>query len=133
MPHKPPQPLAPTFLLCREIFQDNKTGEHLLVAPFTSINFAAFPAALRVSLYIVLTGGHGTYYLGLQLRDAAGHLIGEAQGPQALAQDDPLAYSQLCWRDLVLQFPQPGRYDLVLLVNGDDLSHLAINAIWQAR
>jgi hypothetical protein len=53
---KPPQPLAQSFLVCREIFQDRQTGEYILLAPLAGAAFGAFPAAFRLSLYIKLSG-----------------------------------------------------------------------------
>jgi hypothetical protein len=120
---KPPQPLAQSFLVCREIFQDRQTGEYILLAPLAGAAFGAFPAAFRLSLYIKLTGAHGAYRMELQLRDQDDRLLGECSSPHPVQQDDPLATCQISWRDLVLRFPQPGKYDLVLLANGEDLSH----------
>jgi hypothetical protein len=133
VPGKPPLPLAQSFLICREIFQDRQTGEHILLGPATGASLAAFPATLRVSFYIKLTGGHGTYRPTLQLRDDDGELIGECPGPEAFEQTDPLAPRQIAWRDVGLFFPRPGRYDLVLLVNEDDLTHHAFDVALTAQ
>ncbi len=130
---RPPQPLSQSFLVCREVFQDRQTGEYLLLSPLNTITLPAFPAAMRVSLYIRLTGAHGTYRIGLQLRDPSGGLLGEGSGPQPLQQEDPLMPCQICWRDLVLQFPQPGRYDLILLANDEDLAHHSLDLVLQAN
>ena len=59
--------------------------------------------------------------------------MGECAGPEALHRADPLAPCQICWRDLMLHFPKPGRYDLILLANGEDLSHYALAAILKAN
>ena len=125
--------MAQSFLVCREVFQDRQTGENLLVGPFSAVALPGFPAALRVTLYIRLTGAHGSYRLSLQLYDPDGHLVGECQGPEALHQDDPLMPCQICWRDLVLQFPKPGRHDLILLANGEDLSHHSLDLALKAN
>jgi hypothetical protein len=129
---KPPQPLAQSFLPCREILQDRLTGEYVLIGPFTGLKLPAFPAAVRLSLYIKLTGGHGTYRMTLQLRDQEGTAVAECPGAEPVHCADPLAPRQICWRDLVLQFPRPGRYDLILLANDEDLTHHALDVALNA-
>ncbi len=130
---KPPQPLVQSFLVCREIFQDKQTGEYLLLGPVSGLTLSAFPAALRLSLYIRLTGAHGSYRLAVQLRDQDGGKVGECPGPDNVHPSDPLAPCQICWRNLGLYFPRPGRYDLILLANDEDLAHYALDVILQAK
>jgi len=129
---KPPQPLAQSFLLCRDIFQDRQTGEYLLIAPYSGLALPAFPAAFPVSLYIRLTGGHGTYRLNIQVRDEEGQVVGEILGAEPIPSADPLTACQICWRNLGLHIPRPGRYDLVLLANGEDLAHHSLEVALRA-
>ncbi len=95
----------------------------MLLGPCTGITLGGFPAAVRIALYIRVTGAHGTYRLSVQLRDAAGELIGEYPGGEPLVQNDPLTIRPICWRNLTLQFLRPGHYDLILVANGEDLAH----------
>ena len=130
---RPPAPLAQSFLVCREVFQDRQTGENLLIGPFSAMALPAYPAALRVTLYIRLTGAPWQLPAGsatLRSGRSAGRRM---PGPRALHQDDPLVPCQICWRDLVLQFPKPGRHDLILLANGEDLSHHSLDLALQAN
>ena len=133
MERKPPPPLAESFLICREIFQDLQTGEHILLGPRTGAAFPGFPTAMRLSLFFRLKGGHGTYKLSLLLRNAEGDAVGKCDAPAPWTQTDPLATCQGCWRDLVIQFPRPGMYDFFLQANGEDLSHHSFSVALKAN
>src|SRR5579859_6500042 len=98
-----------SFLVCRTIFQDRQTDENLLVSPFTGISADTFPTALRFSLYILLTGEHDAIRLTLQMRSQDGRVVADCPGHAAVRQADPLAATQVCWRDLGMQVSQPGR------------------------
>jgi hypothetical protein len=119
---KPPPPLAQSFLICREIFQDRQSGEYMLLSPFNSMTLPGFPAMFRLSLFIQLTGCHGTYQIKLRMQDQGDDVCAECEGPQALVQNDPLHFMQICWRDIVVQFPHPGRYELILLANSEEVA-----------
>jgi hypothetical protein len=129
MTRQPPQPLAQSFVVCREIIQDVHTGTAMLVGPFHRLGLPAFPSAIRVAVFIQMTGGHGNYRLGMQLQDAEGRTLGEIEGPEPVLMDDPVSYYQAFWRDIGLPFPQPGKYDLVLMGNGEELSRHALNLV----
>jgi len=122
----PPLPLAQAFVVCREIYEDRRTGEHLLIGPFNGIGLNFFPAGFRMSLYAHLTGGHGIYQLALELRDMDGEAIWQWQWPEPTRYDHPLEPHRVVLHDLVLPFPRPGRYDLVLRANGEDLASHAL-------
>lgn len=103
------------------------SGEFLLIGPSTGATVPGFPALLRVALYIKLTGAHGTYQLAVDLRDQDGQLVAHQEGHAPLSQPDPLTSMQISWRDVNFWFPHPGRYDLILLANGEDLTHHALD------
>lgn len=115
------QPIAQSFLVCREIFTDEVSRTRLLMHPFCRLNLPGFPATFPVCLFIQLTGGHGTYRLGIQLHDAEGAVLADVSAPAAEALTDPLEYAQATWRDLRLRFPKPGRYSLVLLADREEI------------
>jgi hypothetical protein len=46
--------------------------------------------------------------------------------PEPLRHNDPLLPHRISLHDVVVAFPQPGRYDLVLMANGEDLAHHAL-------
>src|SRR5689334_13366531 len=116
MPQKPPQPLVPVYLLCEQVLQDKKTGKYVLIAPFVRMTLPGFPAAIQLRQFIRMTGGHGGYKFGLQVRDEEGQPVCEGAVTEPIQHPNPLADTQISW-DLTLHFPAPGKYDLVLLAN----------------
>jgi hypothetical protein len=118
-----------SLVLCREIFEDRRRGDFALIGPFSGIGLSFFPAGFRFSLYAHLADGHGSYQLGLHLRDEEGTTVWQWQWPEP-TQFDPLQPHRLALHDVVVEFPAPGRYDLVLRANGEDLAH---HALWLSQ
>jgi hypothetical protein len=117
-----PPPQVQAFVVCREIRQDDETGEFILVGPVSHVPIPQFPASIRVSVYAHLTGGHGDYVIELQLRDAEGDAVCQWQPADPLTHPDPLTPAQLAFRAVTIEVPQAGRYDMVLLAGGDDIA-----------
>jgi len=121
-----PLPMAQAFVVCREIFEDCRSHDVILVAPFSGLTLPAYPGPLRLSVYAHLTGGHGVYQMALELRDGDDQVAWRWQAPVPLRYDEPLRSHRLVLYDAILHIPGPGRYDLVLLANGEDLAHHAL-------
>src|SRR5262245_39331107 len=119
---RPPLPLAQAFVVCREIFEDCRSHEFILVGPFSGLPLPHFPAKARLSVYAHLTGGHGVYQMALELRDSEEQVVWQWQAPTPLRHDEPLQSYRWTLYDAILEFPCPGRYDLVMLANGEDLA-----------
>jgi hypothetical protein len=117
-----PPPQAQAFVVCREIRQDDQTGEFILVGPVGHVPIPQFPASIRVSVYAHLTGGHGDYVIELQLRDAEGDAVWTWEARDPFPHPDPLVPAQLAFQAVNIEVPQAGRYDLVLLAGGDDIA-----------
>jgi hypothetical protein len=130
---KPPLPSAQAFVVCREVYEDVMTHEFLLVGPFSGIHLSSFPAGFRFSLFAHLTGGHGTYRLGLELRDDDGDTAWKFDWPDPIHYPNPLEPYRISLRGVVIEFQKPGRYDLVLLANGDDLAHHGLQVTAQGQ
>jgi hypothetical protein len=115
-------PIAQSFVVCRDIIEDCRTHDFVLVAPFGSLTGAAFPAAFRMSTYAYLTNGHGSYGLTLEMRDSEDQVQWTWKSPKPIQLESPLVRHQFALYDLVLNFPEPGRYDLLLLADGTELA-----------
>jgi hypothetical protein len=121
-------PLAQAFVVCREIFEDCRSHEFVLIAPFSGLSMSAFPANFRMSIYAHLTCGHGSYALALQLRDAGDRATWLWDCPKPILLDNPLSQHRFTLHDARITFPEPGRYDLVLLTNGEEVARHALHA-----
>ena len=84
VPRKPPLPLAQAFLVCRAIYEDQRTGEFVLVGPFNGISLNFFPAGFPLGgphkLYAYHVTGPVTFskyfFTGpRQQRTAIGHRV----------------------------------------------------------
>jgi hypothetical protein len=122
MTRKLPPPHAQAFLTCRQIYEDSRTREAILVGPFSGIRLSIFPSLFRMSLYAHLTGGHGTYRLALSLRDDEDEAAWGWEWPQPIEHNDPLEPYRVILHDALIGFPRPGRFALVLLANGEEVA-----------
>ena len=119
--HKLPVPQSQAFVVCREIWENARTGEFMLASPLSHIPVPRFPAEIRLSVYAHVTGGHGSYPLEFILRDPAGESVWSWRPAVSLDHRDPLAPHQMAFHDLMVRIPAPGRYDFVLLAGGEEI------------
>jgi hypothetical protein len=120
--HRLPTPLAQAFVVCREIYQDRRSNEFLLIRPFNRVAFRSFPARCPLAIYAHITGGHGHYQVELHLRDSEGRTVWARRWDEPLEHPDPVEPQQIAFWELVVDFPRTGRYDLVLVANGEDVA-----------
>jgi hypothetical protein len=117
-----PAPQAQAFVACRKITNDPQTGEIVIVGPVSHVPITDFPAVIRLAVYAHATGGHGTYHLAFELRDASGDTVWRWQPADPLHHADPLAPMQITFDELRVSVEAPGRYDLVLLAGDDEIA-----------
>jgi len=121
MERKPPTPTCKSFTVCRQTFQDVFTKEYMLLAPTHQIVTIAFPTVVNVSIFARMTSVQGTYQLEVQLQDLEGEVIWRHRLEPPLTMNDPLAVGILNLQNLGVYFPKPGKYDLVLLANNEEV------------
>ena len=81
MKSHPPQPFTQAFVVCREIFEDNHSGDYILFAPRSAFRLAQLPGSIRFAVYAHLTELHGKYILELRLEDSQElHPLGRTRG-----------------------------------------------------
>jgi hypothetical protein len=112
-------PLIQAFLVCQEIWLDERSQRDMLLHPFHYVPAEEFPLNLHASVYLQVHDGHGRYQLELLLRDMEGEVIWRWQ-PGAFEHTDPRFPHRLALHDLILPIPEAGRYDLVAAMNGED-------------
>src|SRR5438105_4799763 len=121
MAKKPPKPLCKTFMVCRRIVMDQYTKEHVLIAPLFQVYTSTFPLIADVSIFVRLTEGNGVYHLELQLQTLEGDIVWRDGLEPALEVRDPLAIGLLDLQHRRIYVPKPGKYELVLFANGDEI------------
>ena len=117
-----PSPHVQAFVICREIWHTSRSGECVLVGPINHVTLPAFPANVRLSCYIHLTGGHGRYPLDFLLRDPGGGTVWSWRTPTPLEHPDPLVLHQLTFHDLLIDVPMAGRYEMAVLADGQEIA-----------
>lgn len=122
MEPQPPLPVAQALLLCREIFEDMLSKDHLLIAPLRDIQFQHMPAIFQASVYLEVTSGHGDYRPSLQLRDLEDQVVWSFQCNQPFPMPDPLRSVVVTMNRINLCIPRPGKYDFVVLVNNREIA-----------
>ena len=128
MEGKPPAPVCQSFLVCRQIFQDQATQEIIIIGPAYQIIAMQFPVVGQLSVYARVTSLHGTYLLEAQLRDFEGAVLWRHRFESPLDCRDPLAVTNITLRDLRVSFPAPGKYEFVLMANDADVARDVFSA-----
>jgi hypothetical protein len=116
-----PSPECAAFLICREILDDKKFGDVVLVGQPRSYQAQFFPAAVPAGFFIRLTEARGEYIIDVQLRDEEGEIVWRDRKATPHNLPDPLQLYDLKFH-LCPVFPKPGPYEFVVTVNGKDVA-----------
>ena len=119
-------PLVQAFVPCREIYEDARSNEYILIGPFASIALDNIPGKFRFSLYLRMVEGRGEYRFGFELRDAQDELVWDWHVPPPLIFDDPLESHQIALYDIAIPVKRPGRYQLSLIIEDQPASHVTL-------
>ncbi len=122
-----PLPLIQAFMVCAQVFESRQRTEFLLANPFNTANCTAFPATRPLCVYADLHGLRGRYAISLQLLDDDGEIVWSYESNTVIEEADPLRPRRIILQDIAVTYPQPGRYDLVILANG---ASLAQHTLW---
>jgi hypothetical protein len=118
---KPPTPVSKSFIVCRQVFQDVVTQEYILLGPTHQIGSFTYPLVANLSIFARCTSVQGSYKLELQLQDLEGEVMWRQPFERPLESQDPIAVAILNIQNQGIYFPRPGKYDLVLLANGEEV------------
>lgn len=110
----PEQLTCLSILICDDIFRDERTKKLVIVGTFNYINAVRFPCRHpRMRILITLTNGRGRYELKLSIRSAAtDQPLLEMKGDATFKDPTQIVDIDMEIRDL--QFPEPGKYWVVL-------------------
>lgn len=112
-------PVVRALLLCREIHQDARSGEYILIGPRVDFLSHQYPCIATVSAFAQLTSTHGSYMPSLQLRDAEDQVIWREEMNLPLECHDPLRVWTIALHNMGMWVPRPGQYEVALLFNGE--------------
>ncbi len=126
MSRRVPTPLAQAFVVCRQIYEDTRTHEFILIGPLNEVKLPEYPSNIQLSLYVHLSGGHGEYQMALHLRDSDGGIPWRWDLPYPQELSDPLIMRKLAFYDFVLPIASPGKYELALMANGEQVAQQSI-------
>ncbi len=121
MIRKPATPICKSFLVCRQIFQDEVTGEYILLGPTNQIVAAHYPVTADLSVFMHWTSAHGVYRVEMQLRDLEGNVVWTHRLGELYEASDPLKPTLIKLLHLDLVYPRPGKYDIVMLANDEEV------------
>jgi hypothetical protein len=121
MTPKPPLPVLKNFLLCREILQDKRTNQHIIISPLSSLSSSTFPTVARLMAFVQMTSMHGTYAFTFQLQNKEDQVLWEDNIDAPFETSDPLALNTLTFYALAPYLPRAGNYDVVFLANGEEV------------
>ena len=121
MERHPPTPVCKSFTVCRQIFQDKFSGEVILIGPTSQIYSFTYPTVMNISVFARCSSAQGVYHLELQLQDLEGNVIWGHKFEPPFELNDPLAVGTLNLQNLGMFVPRPGKFDLVLLANGEEV------------
>ncbi len=122
MERRPPTPVCRAFTLCKQIYTDPKTQEHTLVSPVHQVFAPQYPATFDLSVFARWTNAHGGYRVELQLRLLDGEVLWRHSMANVFEVADPLQITMLTLRHLNIAFPKPGKYDVALLANEQEVA-----------
>jgi hypothetical protein len=122
MERRPPTPVCRAFTLCKQIYTDPMFLEHTLVCPVHQVFAPEYPAAFNLSAFARWTNAHGAYRVELQLRTLDGEVVCSHPMDALFEVTDPLQIVMVTLRHLLCHFPAPGRYEVALLANEEDVA-----------
>jgi hypothetical protein len=117
---KPALPVAQTFLICRSIVQDKRTGEFVVIGPGLEFISPQFPTTAEVNVFVQVSSCHGSYRPELRLQDLDGQVVWSQALDPPFNVPDPLTIHTLTFH-MRMTIPQPCKYDVVLLANGEEV------------
>ncbi len=114
----PYTPVPVAFLICDQVFVDERTKKKIIVGVFDRISAREFPTAhTPMALYIRLLDAQGAYDFSVDYMQVATQQRLARTTVRAEAKD-PQTGMELLMTLPALDIPEPGEYEFVLWANG---------------
>ncbi len=122
-----PLPEVLTLIVCDQVITDRLTGKQSLIGMFSTVHARRFPASHpQLSVYVMLSGGHGEASLVIRIVDANDQRPAIVEGRGQVNFKDPRAIANLALQFHGLTFPKPGSYRVQILCDGELLREARI-------
>jgi len=121
MERKPPTPLCKSFFVCRQVVLDQFTQEYVIIGPTHQVICLTFPALVTLSVFARCSSAQGAYTLELQLQDLEGNVLWRNIFDPPMECYDPLCVGILNLQNQGVFFARPGKFEFVLLANGEEV------------
>jgi hypothetical protein len=116
------------MLLCDYVIRDGETNNKSLIGIFNRIVAPRYPVRHdRLHAFVALTDGRGEYAARMQIRGPKGEVIFGSDGKIFLA--DPLAVAEINFLVRGLVIPEPGRYVVEFICEGELLVDRVFDAV----
>jgi hypothetical protein len=126
--HKP-LPQCKAFLICERVGVDSHTGRFHLFGVVNSLDVAEFPAGTPpLFVFLQLYDGIGRYELRVELRNLADDTHVTAEISSELDFPERLIKMELVLPIDSMRLPRAGRYEIALILDGDELATQFIDA-----
>jgi hypothetical protein len=111
-----------SFVACEEVslLPGDGPPRHHLSGPCINIWSHEFPADVRLGLFAEFTGAVGIYVPRVELCDEEGEIVARLAEGGPFRSGDPVAVHCVAIERVGFEVPGPGRYDLVLRMNGEE-------------
>jgi hypothetical protein len=122
-----PKPIILSFIVCRVLTQDRRTDEYSVVGIVNRYMMTRFPETVTLSVFAELADCQADFSARFELRDNFDALVQEFPFRNPVkAPPQPLDTLFLMGFDYRVGFPRPGRYDFVLLIEGEEVARRKI-------
>jgi hypothetical protein len=127
MDRKPPPPVCKAFIVCRQIFDDPRIDDAVIVGLPRAFQQKNYPGASPLGFFVRLSSARGRYHIEVQLRNADGEVVWREGPGEELPMEDPVEMYDIKM-NLVPVFPKPGVYEFTLLANDEEVARQPFHA-----
>jgi hypothetical protein len=117
-----PTPVCKCFVLCRGLFVDPARQDYTIVSPVHQVFSSHYPLTEDFSVFARWTNAHGSYAVEVQLRTLEGDVLCSCKLESPFEAHDPLQIWMIPVHHLPIQIPRPGKYEVALLANGQEVA-----------
>jgi hypothetical protein len=122
MERRPPTPICKCFVVCKRIFVDPERQAYTLVEPTHQLFPERLPMIQELAIFARWTNSHGAYEVEVQLRNLEGDVSWSVKLNEPFKTAEPLQVWMLPLRNLRIPFRKPGKYEIALLANGQEVA-----------